>query len=94
MIERKAAGEEIAVQPEAEEPAAAPDLMAALEASLAAVHSGDSDKTAGGEAEDQEVVHAQARLGRGHGRRQEAHGEGEELVNRSSGRRPMWRSPG
>jgi DNA end-binding protein Ku len=37
LIERKAAGEEIAVQPEAEEPEAAPDLMAALEASLAAV---------------------------------------------------------
>ena len=37
LIERKAAGEEIAIQPEAEEPEAAPDLMAALEASLAAV---------------------------------------------------------
>jgi DNA end-binding protein Ku len=37
LIERKAAGEEIAIQPEAEEPAVAPDLMAALEASLAAV---------------------------------------------------------
>jgi DNA end-binding protein Ku len=37
LIERKAAGEEIAIQPQAEEPAAAPDLMAALEASLAAV---------------------------------------------------------
>jgi DNA end-binding protein Ku len=37
LIERKAAGEEIAVQPRAEEPAAAPDLMAALEASLAAM---------------------------------------------------------
>ncbi|HLY50981.1 MAG TPA: Ku protein [Solirubrobacteraceae bacterium] len=37
LIERKAAGEEIAIQPEVEEPAAAPDLMAALEASLAAV---------------------------------------------------------
>jgi DNA end-binding protein Ku len=37
LIERKAAGEEIAVPPEAEEPVAAPDLMAALEASLAAV---------------------------------------------------------
>jgi DNA end-binding protein Ku len=36
LIERKAAGEKIAVQPQAEEPAAAPDLMAALEASLAA----------------------------------------------------------
>ena len=37
LIERKAAGEDIAVQPQAEEPAAAPDLMAALEASLAAM---------------------------------------------------------
>jgi len=43
LIERKASGEEIAVQPEAEEPAAAPDLMAALEASLAAVKSDSSD---------------------------------------------------
>jgi DNA end-binding protein Ku len=34
LIERKAAGEEIAVAPEAPEPAAVPDLMAALEASL------------------------------------------------------------
>jgi DNA end-binding protein Ku len=47
LIERKAAGEEIAVQPEAEEPAAAPDLMAALEASLAAVKSdGDGSESA------------------------------------------------
>lgn len=46
LIERKAAGEEIAIVPEAEEPAAAPDLMAALEASLAAVHSGDEDQPA------------------------------------------------
>ena len=37
LIERKAAGEEIAVQPAPEEPARAPDLMAALEASLDAV---------------------------------------------------------
>jgi DNA end-binding protein Ku len=43
LIERKAAGEEIAVQPQAEEPAAAPDLMAALEASLAAVRSPDDE---------------------------------------------------
>jgi DNA end-binding protein Ku len=41
LIERKAAGEEIAVQPEAPEPKKVPDLMAALEASLAAVK-GDS----------------------------------------------------
>jgi DNA end-binding protein Ku len=41
LIERKAAGEDIAVQPQAEEPAAAPDLMAALEASLAAVKGDD-----------------------------------------------------
>jgi DNA end-binding protein Ku len=37
LIERKASGEEIAVEPVAEEPEAAPDLMAALEASIAAV---------------------------------------------------------
>jgi len=37
LIERKAAGEEIAVQPEAPQPKKVPDLMAALEASLAAV---------------------------------------------------------
>lgn len=43
LVERKASGEEIAVQPQAEEPAAAPDLMAALEASLAAVR-GDGDE--------------------------------------------------
>ena len=45
LIERRAAGEEIAVQPEAEEPAAAPDLMAALEASLAAVRTDDDEPT-------------------------------------------------
>jgi DNA end-binding protein Ku len=44
MIERKAQGEEIAVQPAAEEPAKVPDLMAALEASIKAVKDrGDSD---------------------------------------------------
>ena len=37
LIERKAAGEEVAIQPEAPAPARVPDLMAALEASLAAV---------------------------------------------------------
>jgi len=46
LIERKAAGEEIAVQPEAEDTTPAPDLMAALEASLAEIRSGDSDEPA------------------------------------------------
>src|ERR671925_1597967 len=46
LIERKASGEEIAVQPEAPEPAKVPDLMDALEASLAAVKSGDGDEPA------------------------------------------------
>jgi DNA end-binding protein Ku len=46
LIERKAAGEEIAVQPEAEDTDPAPDLMAALEASLAEIRSGDSDAPA------------------------------------------------
>jgi DNA end-binding protein Ku len=44
LIERKAQGEEIAVQPEAPQPAKVPDLMAALEASLAAVKSDGDDK--------------------------------------------------
>jgi DNA end-binding protein Ku len=44
LIERKAAGEEIAVAPEAEASEPAPDLMAALEASLAEVRAGDSDE--------------------------------------------------
>jgi len=44
LIERKAAGESIAVQPQVEEERPAPDLMAALEASLAAVRSGSSDE--------------------------------------------------
>jgi DNA end-binding protein Ku len=48
LIERKAAGEEIAVQPEAEDDTPAPDLMAALEASLAEVRAGDSDVPADG----------------------------------------------
>jgi DNA end-binding protein Ku len=43
LIERKASGEEIAVAPQAEEPEAAPDLMAALEASLAAVRSDEEE---------------------------------------------------
>jgi DNA end-binding protein Ku len=47
LIERKAQGQEIAVQPEAPEPAKVPDLMAALEASLAAVKDdGDDDGSA------------------------------------------------
>jgi DNA end-binding protein Ku len=46
LIERKASGEQITVEPQAEEPEAAPDLMAALEASLAAVNSDSSDEPA------------------------------------------------
>ena len=44
LIEAKAAGEEIAVAPEAPAPAKVPDLMAALEASLAAVSADDKPK--------------------------------------------------
>jgi DNA end-binding protein Ku len=50
LIERKAQGEEIAVQPEAPEPAKVPDLMSALEASLAAVKT-DDKKDGGGKKE-------------------------------------------
>jgi DNA end-binding protein Ku len=48
LIERKAAGEEIAVQPEAEDTEPAPDLMAALEASLAEVRGEDAKASNGG----------------------------------------------
>jgi DNA end-binding protein Ku len=47
LIERKAAGEEIAVQP-TEEPTPVPDLMAALEQSLAAVRSDDAKPAGNG----------------------------------------------
>jgi DNA end-binding protein Ku len=50
LIERKAAGEQIAVQSQAEEPVPAPDLMAALEASLAALR-GESEDEAEAQAE-------------------------------------------
>jgi DNA end-binding protein Ku len=50
LVERKAAGEEIAVQAEAPKPKAVPDLMAALEASLAAVKSKGGAGGAGGAA--------------------------------------------
>ena len=47
LIERKAAGEEIAVQPARDEEAEpVPDLMAALKASLDAVRAGDADEPA------------------------------------------------
>jgi DNA end-binding protein Ku len=51
LIERKAQGEEIAVQPEAPQPAKVPDLMAALEASLAAVKTDDKKDGGGGKKE-------------------------------------------
>jgi len=52
MVERKAAGEEVAVQPQIEEAAPVPDLMSALKASLDAVRGkespGDEAATADG----------------------------------------------
>jgi DNA end-binding protein Ku len=48
LIERKAAGEELAIPAEPEAPAAVPDLMAALEASLAAAKGGKQKLEAAG----------------------------------------------
>jgi DNA end-binding protein Ku len=62
LIERKAAGEEIAVQPEAPEPAKVPDLMAALEASLAAVK-GDDGKSDGAKQKTDEGAKPRAKSG-------------------------------
>ena len=47
LIERKAEGEEIAIQPE-EEPERVPDLMAALEASVKAAREGDGAEASAG----------------------------------------------
>lgn len=46
LIERKAEGQEIVLQPQTEEPAQVVDLMAALEASLAAVKDAKDEKDA------------------------------------------------
>jgi DNA end-binding protein Ku len=43
LIEQKAAGEEVIVQPVSEDEAPVPDLMSALKASLDAVRAGDGD---------------------------------------------------
>jgi DNA end-binding protein Ku len=59
LIERKASGEEIAVQPEAPKPAQVPDLMAALEASLAAVK-GDKAESDGKSVKDQPATRRKA----------------------------------
>jgi DNA end-binding protein Ku len=67
LIERKAAGEEIAVQPEAPQPTKVPDLMAALEASLAAVK-GDRAESNG----DAEAAAKKGSAKRGGGRKKAA----------------------
>jgi DNA end-binding protein Ku len=46
LIEKKAEGQEIVLQPQTEEPAQVVDLMSALEASLAAVKDAKDDKPA------------------------------------------------
>jgi DNA end-binding protein Ku len=62
LIEMKASGQEIAVQPEAPEPAKVPDLMAALEASLAAVKddSGGKKKSSGSSKKSEKKEKAKA----------------------------------
>ena len=65
LIERKAAGEEIAVQPEAEETTPAPDLMAALEASLAEVRSASSDKVESAKPAAKSAAKPRSRAGSG-----------------------------
>jgi DNA end-binding protein Ku len=74
LVERKAEGAEIAVQPEAPQPTPVPDLMAALEASLAAVKAksdGDGDGDADGAAEEPAEKPAKKK-GSGGGRRKAA----------------------
>jgi DNA end-binding protein Ku len=68
LIERKADGEEIAIQPQADEPAKVPDLMAALEASLAAV----KDTSDGAAAEEAKEKPKKSRSGGGSRRKETA----------------------
>jgi DNA end-binding protein Ku len=68
LIERKAQGEEIATQPEAPAPARVPDLMAALEASLAAV----KDDGAGDGASEKQPAPRSKSSGGGSGRKKKA----------------------
>src|SRR5215218_4001592 len=73
LIERKASGEEIAVQPEAPEPKKVPDLMAALEASLAAVKGDSADADGDGDERESRGKKAAAkRSGSGGGRKKAA----------------------
>jgi len=64
LIERKAAGEKIAVQPQVEEPAPVPDLMAALKASLDAVRSDGDGDADGAAAKPKKAKKAPARKAR------------------------------
>jgi DNA end-binding protein Ku len=73
LIERKASGEEIAVQPEAPQPTKVPDLMAALEASLAAVKGDGADADGDGDERESRGKKAAAkRSGSGGGRKKAA----------------------
>ena len=58
LIEMKASGQEIAVQPEAPEPAKVPDLMAAREGSLAAVKDDGAGKKSSKQADKKEKAKA------------------------------------
>jgi DNA end-binding protein Ku len=73
LVERKAEGEEIAIQPEAEEPAKVPDLMAALEASLAAVKDPGAGGGGGGKSKD-------------NGKKADSDGDGKAKAKKSSSR--------
>lgn len=67
LVERKAAGEEVAVQPEPETPREeTPDLMAALEASLKSVRQAEGGGAKGG-----------AKRGKGKGKSRTASGQGK-----------------
>ena len=68
MIERKAQGEEVAVQPAPEEPQKVPDLMAALEASIKAAKTGDGDGDGDGAAPKRKPARKKAATKNGSGK--------------------------
>jgi DNA end-binding protein Ku len=84
LIERKAAGEEIAIQPTREEPSQVPDLMSALKASLDAVRKTDAGSSGGGGADED----GEGEVGGGNG-----NGNGAAKSRKAPAKKPAARKP-
>ena len=95
MIERKAQGEEIAIQPAPEEPARVPDLMAALEASINAVKErGDGEGNGGGASPKKPAARRRSSASRSPAKKKAASGDAAQGKAASGGgsKRPTSKS--